>query len=267
MVLSVHVHLSTAHRHPPTVALPASSSGTREPRSGNFDAPPSLPRPPTKTLSHATHKMEGLGDTVLPVPTSRYLGGLNSATTYCRSAARMLGSLVTNPWVQNWAVFHRATVTIHTLPLLLSITVRLGDTHSTARTQERGAVVDFLGVGVWNPDNIRGAILGRESGQVPGSLQTPRHIALVGRLDEIMFDAAVSNKAELATGNRGIISRRGCCLVGGLLLPCANPRTCHPHPASNPDVASSTQASLLPRSRGAASNRHARPRFPRWQGE
>lgn len=62
-----------------------------------------------------------------------------------------------------------------------------------------------------------------------------------------MFDAAVSNKAELATGNRGIISGRGCCLVGGLLLPCANPRTCHPHPASNPD------GTLPPASRPASS--------------
>lgn len=266
MVLSVHVHLSTARRHPPTVALPASSSGTREPRSGNFDAPPSLPRPPTKTLSHATHKMEGLGDTVLPVPTYRYLGGLNAATTYTvlpiggtdaglpgdGPLGAKLGSLPSSRYRRFHCCFQsRCGWGTHTVQPGLRNEVPLW----IFWEWESGTLTISGGL-YWGESPVRSR----------SSLQTPRHITLVGRLDEIMFDAAVSNKAELATGNRGIISRRGCCLVGGLLLPCANPRTCH-RPASNPDVASCTQASLLPRSRGAASNRHARPRFPRWQGE
>jgi len=68
MVLSVHAHLSTTRRHPSTVALPASSSGTLEPRFEAFDAPPSFPWSPINPLFHATHKMqyiaEGLRDTV-----------------------------------------------------------------------------------------------------------------------------------------------------------------------------------------------------------
>lgn len=163
MVLSVHGHLSTARRHPPTVALPASSSGTREPRFGI-----SMHRPHFHDPRHAQDGgTRGYCSTCTHAPTSMYLGGLNSATTYCRSAARMLGSLVTDPWVQNWAVFHRH------------------DSHASIAAFNHGAVAGhaqysqdsgtrcrcgFSGsLGVWNPDNIRGTILGRESG---GSLES-----------------------------------------------------------------------------------------------
>lgn len=168
MVLSVHVHLSTVRRHPPTVALPASSSGTREPRFGDFDAPPSLPRSPTKTLSHATHKMDlGILSTCTHVQVP---WGSELCYYLLPILGAKLGSLPPSRFTRFHCCFQsRCGWPTRTVP--------------TARTQERGAVVDFLGV--WESGTLtlsRRLYWGESPVRSWAVLNTPRrHIASVFR--------------------------------------------------------------------------------------
>jgi hypothetical protein len=141
---------------PPSPCQP-SSSGTLEPRFGGFDAPPSWS--PTKPLFHATHKIHSRGARGY-CAYQGCLGGLNAAT-YCRSAARILGSLVTDPWVQNWAV----EAVFHSHDSHASIAAfnhgAVGGNAQYSQDSGTRSIVYFLGVS--DPGIITGTILGGES--------------------------------------------------------------------------------------------------------
>lgn len=172
MVLSVHGHLSTARRHPPTVALPASSSGTREPRFGISMHRPHFHGPRPKLFPTPRTRWRDSGILFYLYPRSHVhvpwgselcyyllpIGGTDARLPGDGPLGAKLGSLPPSRFTRFHCCFQS----------------RCGCGTRTVQPGLRNEVPLWIfwesgSLGVWNPDNIRGTILGRESG---GSLES-----------------------------------------------------------------------------------------------